>query len=213
MLDAAPQSYTLVLTAVQMQHGDKLTLLHLSTAMNAQWLSSAGGCNKKSEENNKLVLSAFGGVCFTCKKKWHKAHKCPDKKANSLRGGAMGKFNGKCNNCGKQGHKEVNCWAKEENKDKRPAGYKVREQGNANVDTSMSTNNKVEFLLCGMTFPQDHCILTDPNVWIADTAATVHTTPYSTEMHKCKQATDLDTITVGNGTNEQALRVTNMVTS
>jgi hypothetical protein len=33
VLDPAPQTYTSVLTAVQMQHGEKLTLLHLKTAI------------------------------------------------------------------------------------------------------------------------------------------------------------------------------------
>jgi hypothetical protein len=57
-------------------------------------------------------------------------------------------------------------------------------------------------------FPGDQKMLTDPNVWIADTVAMVHMTPYAMGMHKIKEATANNAIrTIGNGTNEKALQM------
>jgi hypothetical protein len=222
ILDAAPYEYQAVLTAVQMMYGNQLTVLHLKTAMNSHWrttdackaLLAAGNEKTKDSDEFGLIAGAFGGVCFTCKKKGHKAHECPDKPANKIKaaGAAGARFTGKCNNCGKQGHKEAQCWEKEENKSKRPNGYKVKEQAQVNADTGGS---KVDYLLCAtaMAFPVDSKMLSDPNVWIADTGATVHTTPYATGMHDIKEASDDDSITVGNGTTVKALRVASITGS
>lgn len=69
----------------------------------------------------------------------------------------------------------ANCWDKAENADRRPAGFTPGgEVSNANVD------GRVEFLLMAkesgtsLTFPMEQSFLMDPNIWIADTAATVH---------------------------------------
>ena len=56
-------------------------------------------------------------------------------------------------------------------------------------------------------FPVDSKMLSDPNVWIADSGATVHTTLYATGMHKVREATADDSVTVGNSTNIKALRI------
>jgi hypothetical protein len=53
--------------------------------------------------------------------------------------------------------------------------------------------------MAGITYPKDHKILTDPNVWIADTTAMVHTTHHSLGMSNGKKATEDDAITIGNG--------------
>ena len=93
-----------------------------------------------------------------------------------------------CNHCGKPGHTYSDCWQREENKHTRPQSYKPpaaqgEEQAQANVtEVTEDVGVKIEYLLAGMSFPKDHSILTDPTVWIADTAATVHTTPYGKGM-------------------------------
>jgi hypothetical protein len=85
------------------------------------------------------------------------------------------RFQGSCTNCGKQGHKERNCWQKEENKNKRPQGYMMP---NEMVNLSLDNNKTIEYLLCGLTNPTENKILLDPNVWIADTAASIHATAH-----------------------------------
>jgi hypothetical protein len=47
----------------------------------------------------------------------------------------------------------------------------------------------------------------DPNIWIADTAATVHMTPHEIGMFEVKEAKAEDAIAVGNGSNEKAEKV------
>jgi hypothetical protein len=59
---------------------------------------------------------------------------------------------------------ERDCWQKDENAGMSPSGYRVpNESGNSAVDCK-STGNKIEYLLCILTFPTDSKILLDPNV-------------------------------------------------
>jgi hypothetical protein len=209
VIDAAPQEYQSVLTDTQLRLGNRVKLEHLSKAMNALWRTHAVGKDVK-QEGDEMLLNTFDGFCFGCKKKGHKAHECPEKKGRKIMPGMMGKIT--CNHCGKPGHKQADCWQKEENADKRPQGYRKpaekehsTEQGQANVDKG--TSKGTEYLLTGMTFPLDQQILSDPNVWIADSAATVHTTPHSVGMSDGQEATARDSITVGNGAKEQASQI------
>jgi hypothetical protein len=48
----------------------------------------------------------------------------------------------------------------------------------------------------------------DPNVWIADTAATVHNTPHMDGMTNLRVAEKSDAITMGDGMSEKAVCVT-----
>jgi hypothetical protein len=113
----------------------------------------------------------------------------------------------KYNHCGKSGHKSADCWQREENESKQPQNYRPPvEQAQANVNKN-KTGNSVEYLMAGITFPTYQTVLSDPNVWIANTAATVHTTHYSQGMKKNKEATTEDAITAGNGNREPALQI------
>ncbi len=98
------------------------------------------------------------------------------------------------------------CWNNEENKDKRPKNWKVKigsssKQATPAVDNSAPT---IEIMLCGFSFPAKMGLLDDPDIWIADTAATVHSTPHVKGMTNLKKAGSNDAIVVGNGSNEQA---------
>ena len=69
ILDAAPEEYHAVLTLEQRLRGDKLTLNDLETAMNQFWRQ---GKTPKTNDGNyaaEISLSAFGGVCYNCKKR------------------------------------------------------------------------------------------------------------------------------------------------
>ena len=57
-----------------------------------------------------------------------------------------------------------------------------------------------EMNLVNLSFPHHTMLLSDPNVWLADMAATVHTTPHRIGLIATKGATAGDSITVGNGT-------------
>jgi hypothetical protein len=54
------------------------------------------------------------------------------------------------------------------------------------MDQDSGTEIGVEFLLNALTFPNNPQLLNDPNVWIADSGATVHMSPYKIGMRKNK---------------------------
>ena len=110
---------------------------------------------------------------------------------------------GKCHNCGKPGHHAQDCWEKEDNKSKHPVYFKpASEKGNTTVDggrkvevllSSMEAEQKhekhnSEVVMSSMTFPAKLGLLDDPNVWIADTGATVHSTSHASGMVDIKKA-------------------------
>jgi hypothetical protein len=101
---------------------------------------------------------------------------------------------------------EKTCWLKPENAHLRSAGYRNQnESGNSAVDQDGNGKN-IEILLCAMTFPTDPKILNDPNVWIADTAASVHMTPHKHGLTKL-QSSDTNSIIMGNGMIEDSTEV------
>ena len=57
-----------------------------------------------------------------------------------------------------------------------------------------------EMNLVNLSFPCRTMLLSDPIVWLADMAVTVHTTPHPIGLIATKGATAGDSITVGNGT-------------
>jgi len=201
ILKAAPKDYHAVLAVEQRVKGDILAFADFESAMHQHWRQTKA--NKDEDKSgNEISPSAFSGTCFHCKKKGHKANKCPEKGKSSRK-----KFKGKSNNCGKEGHKAAGSWEKEENKDKRPKGYKVStEKTNAAVDNNIG-GWIVEFLLCRVTVPLQQDLLDDPNVWIADSAATSHSTPHSISLTNVKEAKGSDAITMGNGGTEQANKI------
>jgi hypothetical protein len=163
--------------------------------------------SKLSTENDKeMLLSAFGGMCYHCKTKGHKANKCSKKAGNGGNGKTgyegQSKFK-KCDNCGKPGHKANNCWSKEENKGKRPNWYKTKSNAEVAASATNSGGKKVEFLLCNITtmfsFPQTKDLLLDPNIWIADSAVTVHTTAHKQGFHLLKKPTEAVFTMMGKG--------------
>jgi hypothetical protein len=107
------------------------------------------------------------------------------------------RFQGNCRDCGKQGHKERNCWQKEENKSNRPQGYKMP---NEVANLSLDNNKTIEYLLCGLTNPTENKILLDPNVWIADTAASVHATAHKEGLQGINETRT--TVMMSNGKTE-----------
>ena len=226
VIDAAPHEYQALITSERSIKGGNLTLDDLEIVMCGHWrqinrngVKAKGATvatNGKSSDQ-EVVLSAFAGTCYLCKKTGHKANKCPDKASTTSTEkteSKSGKFTGKCNNCGKVGHREVDCWEKDGNKAKRPTGYKTakdKEKGGEKAASAVDGGNKTEFLLCGLTFPEETGLLTDPNVWIADTAATVHMTPHKIGISNIRKATGADSITMGNGNQEKAAQLADIV--
>ena len=192
VISAAPTEYKPTVSAEQRLKGNQLKLQDLEEAMSQYWRQSGNSMRKTNEDDYEVGLSAFKGKCYKCQKFGHKASDCKTKI----------KFKGNCSNCGKQGHKAVDCWEKEENKDKRPKGFKPQREKAAAATDSGDTDSRVEFLLYGspeLSFPDVQELLDDPNVWIGDTAATVDMTPYKEGMTNLRIASKDDGIAMGNG--------------
>jgi hypothetical protein len=57
----------------------------LEDAMNQLW-RQGGGSQKKHTgyDGGEMVLSAFGGTCYNCQEKRHRANQCPKKDGPSI---------------------------------------------------------------------------------------------------------------------------------
>ena len=71
---------------------------------------------------------------------------------------------------------------------------------NSENNEEMNDSVQGELMMVNLSFPCRTVLLSDPNVWLADTAATVHTTSYGSGLIVTKGATAGESITVGNGT-------------
>jgi hypothetical protein len=188
-----------------------MTLDDLEVVMYQQWHQTNG---LTEEQDSEIKLSALSGICYQCQQTGHKADGCPNKKPsengdrssnNEDREQRGTQFQGNCQNCDKQGHMERKCWLKEDNKRKRPQGYRIpNESTNLAVDHLKNNwinnwNNNVEYLLCGLTIPTNSKILLDPNIWITDMAASVHMMVLKEGLQGVHKATQAKTSTMGNG--------------
>jgi len=103
------------------------------------------------------------------------------------------------------------------NEEKITQKVKVNNKGNMDgvMATKITNKNKetnknkiegeTELGLLNLKFPDKVQLLNDPNIWIGDTAATVHMTPYSVGMIQQKCIGSQQGITVGNGTQEKTV--------
>ena len=176
------ESYRMVLSQYSMSKGKgttSATLEDVEEQLVMMWRAYGGKsdgsmCGKVEDE---VVMASAEIECYKCRRKGHKANKCPDLTTPS--------FQGNCNLCGKRGHKKEACWNDEKNAAKRPA-YWRNGTGSANTNRNETSNTGVEVLmhgidevmLSGLEVPNSLDILQDPDIWIGDTGATVHSTPH-----------------------------------
>jgi Zinc knuckle len=126
----------------------------------------------KKFEDDELVLTAFSGVCFHCGKQGHSANKCPQRPDGDGNNKYKKKNFKKCLKCGKRGHLAKECWSKNPKKDGQGAPNEV----GATAVSEMMTNLD-EYLLSRIGEE-----VNNPDLWIADTGATVHMTPYKNKL-------------------------------
>jgi hypothetical protein len=160
----AAEKYHSILTSEQRTNGADLTMDDLEDAMN-QLRRQGGGSQRKHTGNygGEMVLAAFGGACYNCQEKGHRANQYPKKYGPSngnhnASGNTRGNFKGECNMCGKIGHKKSHCWQLEENKNNRPKDYRPgnAEHGNAAISGGTGDDDSdAEFLICAMCYDEE----------------------------------------------------------
>jgi hypothetical protein len=150
---------------------------------------------KKIESDSEVLL--LTGVCYNCGK--YCANDC--KKKNDVQGTKKVKFFGNCNNCGLRGHTGKDCWEKEENKNKRPTGWKKKSERGLTVNDN--TETRIEY---GWK-SRDKLQVKDSSIWIADTGATVHSTPHLELLNGKKLPEEDITVVMGNGNKEKVTTV------
>lgn len=202
VLEKAPKEYTQGILTTMDAKGNNCSLKDLEDSMGKLWRAKYKSLEESEED--EFGLSAFQGKCNNCGEAGHKERECNKPRLSNKkqrgRDNRNKKFKGKCHQCGKTGHKKVDCWQLESNASKRPPGFRVQGSTSEQAAAAMSAGTGVEFLLCAteMEFPSAAAILNDPNVWVADTAASTHMTPFDDGMVNKRKAVDSDSIRMGN---------------
>jgi hypothetical protein len=91
-------------------------------------------------------------------------------------------------NCNKKGHLAKDCWFQELNKDKRPPGFVVKsskEDSGEKAAAGIDNMKTLEEYLLGTLDSSD--MINNQELWIADSAATVHMTPYQNGLENIKK--------------------------
>jgi hypothetical protein len=115
------------------------------------------------------------------------ANKCPEREGITAE--PKKKTLKKCLNCGIKGHLAKYCWYKEFNKSKRPSAF-VKKLEKRNEETAAAgMDNGIQEYLLGLAENDGEGLLEDPDLWIADTAATAHMTPYQSDLMNLRTTT------------------------
>src|SRR5688500_10535207 len=171
VLEKAPREYSTVLTCEQRVKGVSLALSDLCDAMNQLWRTMNSG----NEESGKEVslMSKEGVSCYKCGKKGHTQFECRASKGEEDK---KGKIDGSCTTCGRKGHKAERCVDDPKNADKIPDWYKnqkAKHEAKEGETAMTSSDAEVSLMARDSGIPNLVSVLRDPNIWIADTGASV----------------------------------------
>jgi hypothetical protein len=153
--------------------------------------------NTPTSEGEMLLINQ--GVCYNCRKSGRQANKCKSQKMNKSK-----KFQGKYGTCGLKGHMSKDCWTKEENKSKRPQNRKIPSHEKVNTTVDHRSNWIIEY---GWTMQDMESItFTNPDIWIADTGATVDFTSNPFFAKNWTKSPNETVVVMGNGQTEEVAK-------
>ncbi|CAB9517816.1 unknown protein [Seminavis robusta] len=122
------------------------------------------------------------------------------------------KKKGPCWECGGP-HFKRDCWELPENASKRLNNWVSRKtnNGGGEVGGATITGWKGHSIMCATTglqmFPDSMEVLNDPDIWVADTAATTDMTRHITGLFRLKDADKSDSAMTSNGTLSNAKKI------
>jgi hypothetical protein len=211
---AVPSEYKSVLVAEQLRLADAFTLTHVRKTVQDIYDITFGKAARdatsmaaESDGDKEISLAnvqngkqqggchKFGGTCFKCGKKGHKASQCRSGSQNNSSGSAS--HPKQCKFCGRNGHTEEKCWINPGNKVPGHAVTHLQKQLQAASVPNYSGNGgcggQKEMLLCkvDVSFPKTVELLNDPNVFIADSGSSDHSTGHKIGI-KVEADKDLD---------------------
>lgn len=172
------------------------------------------------EPELSLVQSDFKGTCFKCKRVGHRASECKGIPRNDDRGGRNSRRGTKsqavtCRHCGKKGHVESGCWLK--NPAQQPEWFKKKMEKKEQHETGASqmncSNTNLEVLLgridydALLTFPESFAMISDPNVFVADTGASAHSTSHLNGLFDLEEPEPGATVVGANGKHEKVEKI------
>jgi hypothetical protein len=187
VFDVASDEYQSILTAEQSSKGNQLTLMDLEIIMCQHWRQINQEKVSNKFDDGEVLLAAFNDKC-------HRANKCPERSNGKSDAPKAKKTFKKCLKCGKRDHLVKVCWSKNPAKNSEEKGV-----SNETGAVVVNKKNKDEYLLS----TTDKYGLEDPELWIPDTAATVHMTPHKNILGNIKTQSVEDVITMGNGNQER----------
>ena len=216
-IEELPVEYQPVPTAEMRKEETLVTAQHIENAGFQHWWSVHGsyannsvidGASQDTKETGKeLALPAFNGTCNRCDHRGHKEAECYAKK--HINGQFLApKNNSSESGMSSSGNGGSNSNQNQKKKHKKAVDHKKENKEAAAVAISRSN---VEFLLCAKTefgcmatgtnkqiFPDSHKLLTQPTIWIGDTAATMDVKPHDIGMINKQTPKESVSIVMGN---------------
>jgi SepF-like predicted cell division protein (DUF552 family) len=154
----------------------------------------------------EMLLFQSQVTFYGCGNTGHCANECTSRIVNSPNSKNYRKFLGKCGTSGIRGHTTKDCWTREENKSKRLPNWKKpsEEKMNISVEKKMSSEKVAKYC---WAIKDLETTLTDPNLWIADTGATVHSTANMAHANNWEPDTSNTVVVMGNGKKEKVTKI------
>ena len=228
MIGAAPREYADTIRQAVASHGTTLDIDTLEDEMRETWRLMYGRYNTTNETNNEVALGTMSLKCYNCGKEGHKAVACPEPKRrkNRFKGKCnnCGKEGHRAADCWLiEANKDKRpAWFKVGGQ----TGTAAVTEDDGSVEYLLATvqneqqcchhyphtcchGTDDEYLLAsvggenhelGVATTTKFEILNDPNVWIADTGASCHSTPHAIGLTESKKADSTAGVHTASGT-------------